>query len=100
MEILVRRARRRPAVVAYDITDDKLRRRALRLIRGWRTDGQLSVHECLLTRREADELFLQLGELIDRETDRLMLAWLDGSRPVRIAGAVAPERIFPLTRHV
>ncbi len=95
MDILVKRGRRRPAIVAYDITCDKRRRQALKLVSGWRTDGQLSVHECLLTNREADELFMQLGELIDLDEDRVMLAWLDGSRPVRVSGAVTPDRVFP-----
>lgn len=98
MEFLIKNRRRRAAIVAYDISDDRLRRKALRLVRGWRSDGQLWVHECLLTPNEANELFLQLGELIDVNTDRIMLAWLDTYRPVRTGGAVKRQQIFPLVR--
>ena len=67
---------RRPAIVAYDIRADSTRTQVLRVLREWRLDGQLSVHECWLTPSEATELFLQLGAAIDPATDRLLLAWV------------------------
>ena len=73
-------------VVAYDVAKDRSRRRLLRLLRGWRVEGQLSVHECWLSRAEAEELFIQLREEIDSDTDRLLLAWLDGTRDVERIG--------------
>ena len=81
---------RRPVVIAYDVSEERTRRRLLRLLRGWRIEGQLSVHECLVSSREAEELYIQLRELID-EGDRLLLAWLDPARPVRRFGAVNPS---------
>jgi CRISPR-associated protein Cas2 len=87
---------RRPAVVAYDIADDRTRRAALRILREWRLDGQLSVHECLLSAAEAAELFVQLAEVLDPDTDRLLLAWLHTRRPAlargkgRVAGVPEP----------
>jgi CRISPR-associated protein Cas2 len=91
---------RRPAVVAYDITNDRTRRAALRILREWRLDGQLSVHECLLSAAEAAELFVQLAEVLDPDTDRLLLASLHTRRPALARGigwvAGVPE---PL-RHV
>lgn len=77
---------RRPAVVAYDIADDRTRRVALRILREWRLDGQLSVHECLLGPEEAAELFVQLAEVFDPATDRLLLAWLHTRRPALARG--------------
>jgi len=77
---------RRPAIVAYDIADDRTRRGALRVLREWRLDGQLSVHECLLDAAEAEELFVQLSEVLDPKTDRLLLAWLHTRRPVLALG--------------
>jgi CRISPR-associated protein Cas2 len=77
---------RRPALVAYDISDDGTRRAALRILREWRLDGQKSVHECLLARQEAAELFVQLSAVMDPETDRLLLAWLNTRRPVLARG--------------
>jgi len=71
---------RRPAIVAYDISDDSTRRGALRVLREWRLDGQLSVHECLLDQHEATELFVQLSAVLDPATDRLLLAWIHPHR--------------------
>jgi CRISPR/Cas system-associated endoribonuclease Cas2 len=67
----------RTAVIAYDIASNRRRRAVLRVLREWRIDGQYSAHECRLGRREAEELFLQLGALIDPLSDRLLLAWTD-----------------------
>lgn len=89
--------KRRPAVIAYDISSNASRRRVLRILRDWRMDGQLSVHECLLTPAEAEELFIQLCEHIDPDHDRLLLAWLNPRRPVHARGpgraSTAAQRI-------
>jgi len=77
---------RRPAVIAYDIADARVRRAALRILREWRLDGQRSVHECLINAQEAAELFVQLGETLDPATDRLLLAWLNTRRPALARG--------------
>ena len=68
--------RRRPAVIAYDVRSPLRRQRVHRQLLAWRIDGQKSVHECMLTEREAAELYVQLAELIDPDSDRLLLAWL------------------------
>ena len=73
-------AEARPCVVAYDITANRVRRKVLRVLREWRLDGQKSVHECRLTRDQAEELFVQLAELIDPETDRLLISWVQTRR--------------------
>jgi len=72
--------RRKPAVIAYDIQSNKRRRKLFRVLKQWKLAAQYSVFECKLTRNEAEELFLQLTELMDEETDSLLLAWLDKSR--------------------
>lgn len=74
---------RKAAVIAYDIVSDKRRRRVARCLQTWRLDGQYSVFECRLTEREAEELFLELLDLIDPETDALLLAWVDNTRESR-----------------
>ena len=74
---------RKPAVIAYDISSDKRRRRVARCLKAWRLDGQYSVFECRLTDREAEELFLELIDLIDTESDCLLLAWMDNARESR-----------------
>lgn len=68
--------KRFPAIISYDISCDKSRRKVARILQAWRIDGQYSVAECLLTYKEANELLLQLTEYIDESTDALLLAWL------------------------
>ena len=72
----------RPIIVAYDISDNKTRRRIFKILREWRLDGQKSVCDCRLTRREAEELFLQLSEPLDKKTDSLVMVWLEPHRKV------------------
>lgn len=71
---------RQAAVISYDITCDRRRRRVARCLKTWRLDGQYSLIETRLTEPEAQELFLQLVALIDASTDCLLLAWLDNQR--------------------
>jgi CRISPR-associated protein Cas2 len=71
---------RKPVVIAYDIVSNKRRRRVARCLKTWRLDGQFSLFECRLTETEAQELFLQIIDLIDTETDHLLLAWMDNTR--------------------
>jgi CRISPR-associated protein Cas2 len=85
---------RRPAVIAYDISHPLRRRRVHRRLLQWRIDGQKSVHECLLAPREAEELYLQLGELIDPQKDRLLLAWLAPNSPVEARGTGSADSLF------
>jgi CRISPR-associated protein Cas2 len=83
---------RLPAVISYDIVCDKRRRRVARCLRQWRLDGQYSLIECRLSEPEASELFMQLVDLIDRDEDRLLLAWMDNkreSRPITDCARVA-----------
>ncbi len=74
------KGKRKPVVIAYDIVCNKRRARAARCLQKWHLDKQYSLYECLLTEREAEELFLQLSDLIDDTTDYLLFAWLDKHR--------------------
>ncbi len=76
--------KREPAVIAYDVTSNRRRRRVRRKLAAWSLDCQYSVFECLLTRNEATALFLDLASLIDDDTDKLLLVWLDRQRPSRM----------------
>ncbi len=72
--------RRKPAVIAYDVCSNRRRRRMFKVLKQWKLDAQYSVFECSLTSAEAKELFLQLADIMDEETDSLLLAWLDPGR--------------------
>lgn len=90
---------RRSAVVAYDIASHRRRRAMLRAIRRWRLDGQLSMHECRLSRDEATELYLQLAELIDPASDRLLLVWSPDAAPAISRGRAARVQRGPVRIH-
>ncbi len=73
-------------IVAYDISKNKSRRRVFRVCKQWRLSSQYSVHECLLTENQAQELFIQLGAHIDIKTDSLIMAWIEPHRKVLYRG--------------
>ena len=73
---------RQPIIIAYDISDHKARAKVFNIMKSWRIDGQKSVHECCLKQREAEELFLQIAEYLNRATDSLLMVWLEPRRNV------------------
>mgnify|MGYP001585005269 CR=1 FL=1 len=85
--------RGKPIIVAYDITSNKTRSRVLKVVKEWRLEGQKSVHECRLKMREAEELFLQLSQPLNRQTDSLLMIWLEPHRPVLFRGLGRNTRI-------
>jgi CRISPR-associated protein Cas2 len=76
----------RTALFAYDIHNPRVRRVSLKTLREWRLDGQLSVHECVLSEKEAARVFVQLNRDLDPQTDRLLLAWVQLHRPILSRG--------------
>lgn len=72
--------KRKAAIIAYDISSNKHRRKVFRCLQIWGLDSQYSLFECYLSQKEADELLLQMTDLIDSETDSLLIAWVDNSR--------------------
>jgi CRISPR-associated protein Cas2 len=75
--------RRTPAVIAYDISCNKRRRKVYRCLLAWQLDCQYSVFECNLTEFEAEELFIQLTKIIDETEDSLLLAWLSNKHKAK-----------------
>jgi len=86
--------KRRPAVISYDISDPKCRKQALQLVRGWRVDGQKSVHECWLSPQEAQVLYAKLCALIDPQTDHVLLAWVNQRETPLGLGVGRVDRLF------
>jgi CRISPR-associated protein Cas2 len=56
-------------VVAYDIPDDKRRKKVADLLEGYGKRVQYSVFECLLTQAKYDELRLKLKKRVKRSED-------------------------------
>ncbi|MCX7093893.1 MAG: CRISPR-associated endonuclease Cas2 [Methylobacter sp.] len=71
------------AIVAYDIVDNKKRRRIFRCLQAWQLSSQYSVFECQLSQKQSEELLLQLCQIIDKDQDKLLFVWLDRQRPAR-----------------
>ncbi|MBT6339967.1 MAG: CRISPR-associated endonuclease Cas2 [Desulfobacula sp.] len=84
--------KKRPIIVAYDISRNKIRTRVRKILKEWRLDNQKSLYECRLTNRQAEELFLQLSENLDHKTDKLLMAWLEPHRNLLYRG-IGRDRI-------
>ncbi len=76
----------RPIIVAYDISKNKARARVRKVLREWNLDNQKSVYECRLTQVQAEELFLQLSQAMNTDTDNLIMAWVEPRRKVLVKG--------------
>ena len=81
-------------IISYDISDGKTRAKVRKILKEWRLGGQKSVHECHLKQKQAEELFLQLGALLDEKTDRLLMAWLEPRRSLLCRGT-ATDNLSP-----
>ncbi len=58
-------------LVSFDISDDKRRRRAVKVILGYGERVQYSVFECLLRRKELRHLQRKMNKIIE-PTDRVL----------------------------
>lgn len=92
-----------PWLFSYDMHCPRRARRVLRCLRKWRLDGQLSIHETWLKPQQAEDLAVELLELVDRRQDHLMLCRLRrfGTGPIwvlargpRATPTVTPEQTF------
>jgi CRISPR-associated protein Cas2 len=72
-------------VVAYDIPNDRRRTKVARALTDYGTRVQYSVFECRVDEdRRLDEMLARVGQLIDKETDRLRVYRLCGPCEDRI----------------
>lgn len=79
-------------LIGYDIPCNRRRRQALKVVKGHAVGGQKSLYECWLTAGELQQAMGALRELIDPDTDRVMLLRLDPRATVHTLGvAVAPQ---------
>jgi CRISPR-associated protein Cas2 len=78
-------------IAAYDISDDRRLRDALRILKGYASGRQKSVFECFLSEAEKDHLIQRVRGVIDSEEDRFLLLRLDRRGKILTLGrAVAP----------
>lgn len=85
-------------IAAYDIRDSSRLARVRRAVRSHSTGGQKSVHECWLTRKEAELLHQDIGAIIDEQQDSVVLVPVDAlamdSRLGNAPGALNPDFIY------
>jgi len=68
---------RTPYLVAYDISNPKRLVHACRYFKNWRVAGQKSVPEIWITPAELQTIRVDLGQLIDPDSDRIQIIALD-----------------------
>lgn len=73
-------------LAAYDVRDDKRRRKALKVARAFASGGQKSVHECWLDKEERALLKKNMELVIDNDADQFALIALDPRRRTRTYG--------------
>jgi CRISPR-associated protein Cas2 len=84
-------AQRHLYLAAYDIGSDRLRTAALKLLRGYATGGQKSVHEVWLTPAEKRDVLDDMALLLGTD-DRFALMRLDPRARTLVRGrAQAPD---------
>jgi CRISPR-associated protein Cas2 len=81
---------RRLYLAAYDISDPRRLRQALKIAKGFATGGQKSVFECFLTEGERSSLIRQLTSVIDPEQDAVLVVRLDPRSKVHTLGIAVP----------
>lgn len=60
-------------LAAYDVSDDRMRRSALRVMLDYAGDRQKSVFECRIAKADVPLVLERVGNLIDLSSDRFML---------------------------
>jgi CRISPR-associated protein Cas2 len=82
---------RRLHIAAYDISDDRRLREALKILKGYAAGRQKSVFECFLTAAERKHLVYEIQALLDPVEDRFVLLRLEPRGKTRVRGkAVKP----------
>jgi len=82
---------RRLYIAAYDVSDDRRLRDALKVLKGYASGRQKSVFECFLTAAERGALVSEIRGLLDPEEDRFLLLRLEPRGKTRVRGkAVKP----------
>jgi CRISPR-associated protein Cas2 len=77
---------RRLYLAAYDISRPSRLVTVLKIVRGYATGGQKSVHEIFLSDAERVRLLMELEEVIDQDEDRFFLLRLDPRSVVETLG--------------
>ncbi|WP_418641486.1 CRISPR-associated endonuclease Cas2 [Vibrio chaetopteri] len=86
-------------LISFDISDDKKRRRAVRLLEGYGHRSQYSVFECLLHRKQLRQIQTKLGKIIDAD-DKVLYYPICGKDALCRYADGAGEVHWPAALHV
>lgn len=73
-------------LIAYDISEPAALRKILKLIKSYAIGGQKSFYECWMTKQELKAFLGDVIELIDAQTDSVMIFQLDSRLKLQIEG--------------
>jgi CRISPR-associated protein Cas2 len=73
-------------IAAYDVSDDRRLREALKILKGYAAGRQKSVFECFLTDAERRALMDEVAATLDPVEDRFFLLRLEPRGKVRVRG--------------
>jgi len=85
-------------IVTYDVRDPKRWRRVFRAMKGRGEWLQLSVFQCLLSRRGMVELRAALAEIVKRDEDHVLFLDLGPADEVRPRVSTLGKRFEPVER--
>ncbi len=73
-------------LISYDISEPAALRKILKLIKSYAIGGQKSFYECWMTKQELKAFLGDVIELIDAQTDSVMIFQLDPRLKPQIEG--------------
>jgi CRISPR-associated protein Cas2 len=66
-------------IIAYDIQNDKTRKKVSKILEDYGTRVQYSIFECDITQKQADNIICRFQGLIDVETDNIIVYFYCGN---------------------
>lgn len=86
-------------IAAYDVVDNKRRRRMRKMMQGYATGGQKSVFECFLNSNERRWLIIKGCSHLDEQEDRFAILRVE-ERTQPILHGIATPPVDPHFRYV
>lgn len=77
---------RKLTIIAYDIQQNKVRKRVFNMLAEWAFNSQKSVHEAHVSTRAATELYVEICEMLNPDTDSLMMFTTNNDRQIKRYG--------------
>ncbi len=89
----------KPFLFAYDISDSRRGKQALKILQRWRINGQLSLHESLVRQAQVHEITAELLQEIHPQQDKLLIAELSQKKTGAVLHLVKGHRSLGAISH-